>query len=278
MNVIDTPTSSSMKAVRGFTLIELLVVIAIIAILAAILFPVFAQAKAAAKRTLTISNAKQIGLGTMMYADDNNDTYCYASIYNGGVTPGKEETTAMKTIFPYIKSIGVWYHGFSGPPRDARVPANQDANWGNWIYGVTIATNGYLLRGYDAAYAQYAPPPLTSSSVDQIASRALFVPTANRNDPSSGAYTINDDPGYFCVTPAENADNPYYNRLWTVAKLHAKGIASTFMDGHSALAQGKLRFDCTPETRYGSAFGAWIARPDIARFWSFDYAYNYTVN
>lgn len=59
----------------GFTLIELLVVIAIIAILAAILFPVFAQAKAAAKKTTAVSNAKQIGLGHLMYLNDFDDRY-----------------------------------------------------------------------------------------------------------------------------------------------------------------------------------------------------------
>jgi len=59
--------------VRAFTLIELLVVIAIIAILAAILFPVFAQAKAAAKKTVCLSQTKQIGLGTIMYATDYDD-------------------------------------------------------------------------------------------------------------------------------------------------------------------------------------------------------------
>ena len=58
---------------KGFTLIELLVVIAIIAILAAILFPVFAQAKAAAKKTASLSNQKQIGLATVMYAGDFDD-------------------------------------------------------------------------------------------------------------------------------------------------------------------------------------------------------------
>ncbi|MFN9897711.1 MAG: prepilin-type N-terminal cleavage/methylation domain-containing protein, partial [bacterium] len=60
---------------KAFTLIELLVVIAIIAILAAILFPVFAQAKAAAKKAAGISNQKQISLGITMYGADNDDMY-----------------------------------------------------------------------------------------------------------------------------------------------------------------------------------------------------------
>ena len=66
---------------RGFTLIELLVVIAIIAILAAILFPVFARARAAARKISGLSNLKQIALGTLMYVQDYDERYPY---YNWG--------------------------------------------------------------------------------------------------------------------------------------------------------------------------------------------------
>src|SRR5438128_9990650 len=62
-----------MKPTRGFTLIELLVVIAIIAILAAILFPVFAQAREKARQTSCLSNTKQIGIALMMYAQDYDE-------------------------------------------------------------------------------------------------------------------------------------------------------------------------------------------------------------
>ncbi len=67
--------SVSISARRGFTLIELLVVIAIIAILAAILFPVFARARENARRTACISNVKQLGLAWMMYVQDNDETF-----------------------------------------------------------------------------------------------------------------------------------------------------------------------------------------------------------
>ena len=70
----------------GFTLIELLVVIAIIAILAAILFPVFSQAKEAARKTATLNNFKQIGTAMKLYVADNDD--CYPLAWSPDTTNG----------------------------------------------------------------------------------------------------------------------------------------------------------------------------------------------
>ncbi len=90
--------------VRGFTLIELLVVIAIIAILAAILFPVFARARENARRASCQSNLKQIGLAVMQYSQDYDELYPYAPW--GG---GNAGTRALGLLTePYHKSSQLW--------------------------------------------------------------------------------------------------------------------------------------------------------------------------
>lgn len=88
-----------MNSKKAFTLIELLVVIAIIAILAAILFPVFAQAKMAAKKTVSLSNVKQIDLSFHMYAGDVDDTFPMSE-YGTGDT----HVTWEAAVYPYVKS------------------------------------------------------------------------------------------------------------------------------------------------------------------------------
>lgn len=90
---------------RAFTLIELLVVIAIIAILAAILFPVFAQAKASAKRTQELSNVKNIALGVIMYQTDHDDIL--PLVYQANWSQPRHRITLWKdSIYPYIKNGG----------------------------------------------------------------------------------------------------------------------------------------------------------------------------
>src|ERR687884_1962315 len=89
----------------GFTLIELLVVIAIIAILAAILFPVFAQAREQARMSTCLSNFKQIGLGVMMYVQDWDETYPISRLYQlpGGSNCNQKIVTWKTETAPYVK-------------------------------------------------------------------------------------------------------------------------------------------------------------------------------
>lgn len=95
------------RSIKAFTLIELLVVIAIIAILAAILFPVFAQARVSALITATTSNMKQIGTATVQYTDDNNGAFSY--IRSGGSDANRRNWKHF--LQPYAKSADVFRDG-----------------------------------------------------------------------------------------------------------------------------------------------------------------------
>ena len=94
---------------RAFTLIELLVVIAIIAILAAILFPVFAQARERARAVSCVSNLKQIGLGLMMYSQDYDETLPVAFPANPPINGGGQAVTPFESMIqPYTKNDQMW--------------------------------------------------------------------------------------------------------------------------------------------------------------------------
>jgi prepilin-type N-terminal cleavage/methylation domain-containing protein/prepilin-type processing-associated H-X9-DG protein len=133
----------------AFTLIELLVVIAIIAILAAILFPVFAQAREKARQTSCLSNFKQIGLGVLMYAQDSDELLPLVNYgYNaaGTAVAGNPQTNAkwIDVIFPYVKSEEM-YHC----PSDAENP--------NYVYfkkGRTTPAAGQLPQFGSYAFSQ----------------------------------------------------------------------------------------------------------------------------
>jgi prepilin-type N-terminal cleavage/methylation domain-containing protein/prepilin-type processing-associated H-X9-DG protein len=141
---------------QAFTLIELLVVIAIIAILAAILFPVFAQAKLAAKKTNDLSQNKQLGLSSLMYSNDYDDqamAFPYAATWstscpgcgsNTVFTHGEMGPWWSDRLHPYVKNKGIFAN-----------PTNMDTLYlckGYWKPGATSATDTVTSDFYRVTY------------------------------------------------------------------------------------------------------------------------------
>src|SRR5438045_1233710 len=101
-----------MRRGNGFTLIELLVVIAIIAILAAILFPVFAQAREKARQSACLSNQKQIGVALSLYVQDYDETLPSSKSHGAWWTKADAKTWpppfARDQVMPYVKNEALW--------------------------------------------------------------------------------------------------------------------------------------------------------------------------
>ena len=120
---------------RGFTLIELLVVIAIIAILAAILFPVFARARESARRTGCLSNMKQVTTGIMMYTQDYDEVLPYqqdGDLCDYGKSP---HAVWITSTMPYVKNKQVWWcpSADKGPAWPPQPTPESDSNY--WYNG-----------------------------------------------------------------------------------------------------------------------------------------------
>lgn len=134
---------------KAFTLIELLVVIAIIAILAAILFPVFARARENARRASCSANLKQIGMGMMQYVQDYDEKYPtqaslnpapYAELLNSALNASNQ--TWIGSIHPYVKSWQVYK--CPSTKNFVRVPAEPPGSGGNPTQN---SNTGYAANG-----------------------------------------------------------------------------------------------------------------------------------
>ncbi len=140
-----TPFSPSHRhtATRtAFTLIELLVVIAIIAILAAILFPVFGQARERARMTSCLSNVKQLGLGILQYAQDYDDLLPVVG------TNSQKRGPWMLQVFPYVKSTQIYSCPSLGDVKytaDRTISGNYTAYGWNWNLANSVNNSGYAL-------------------------------------------------------------------------------------------------------------------------------------
>ncbi len=176
---------------KAFTLIELLVVIAIIAILAAILFPVFAQAKLAAKKTVALSNVKEIATSAQMYLGDSDDVYPQAEAGSDGTNDYVSWCTAL---YPYIKNgdfkqqTGVAFmqsYGsdgiFRSPGNPRPVVAGQNSE-GAFSFGAHHAL--FVDNFYDGSTGPFSPG-VNASSVPAPADLIAFMEKGT-NNPGAG--------------------------------------------------------------------------------------------
>lgn len=182
---------------RGFTLIELLVVIAIIAILAAILFPVFAQAREKARQVACISNMSQIGKATRMYVDDFDGAF-YSHRYNcaggtacnpfladpqlaAGITQGARTRVFWVSVLqPYIKNYGVFRcpsNPFSwvGGSTDSAVAAPGCTGCDGRGYGGqnSYGHNDFWMSAAASVNGGAAPSPVIDAAVPRPTSTIL---------------------------------------------------------------------------------------------------------
>ncbi|MCC6444458.1 MAG: DUF1559 domain-containing protein [Armatimonadetes bacterium] len=207
---------------KGFTLIELLVVIAIIAILAAILFPVFAQAREKARAISCMSNVKQLGNAVMMYVQDYDEMY---PLYRANWADN-DESWWLNLLLPYIKNQGVYQCTSLSHKR-------------LWIWG-----------GYGANTHVINVPPVSLAKLARPAETIMFGDSMRAE---TGCLAPDSVPGGWpqlhCPLPGHNQECPPiiesdgYN-TYGIGNRHQAGANIAFADGHckwmrrDALIQG----------------------------------------
>ena len=224
---------------KGFTLIELLVVIAIIAILAAILFPVFAQAREKARASSCLSNTKQIGTAVQLYVDDFDETLpCEGYRMPSGMSTanfkgypmwdlgviqhnmyGWGDVSWADQIFPYLKSINILVC------PSMKMKSKCYAEWPKVVptcgYGYNSRLTEYQNSGDYPITKVYSLPELKNPS------KMVFV--------GDCSYQKHNDYGYLSklCKPEFNLCTPSYATDWIRADRHNGGCNFCFADGHA---------------------------------------------
>ena len=199
---------------EGFTLIELLVVIAIIAILAAILFPVFARAREKARQTSCLSNVKELGLGMLMYVEDYDGMFPRTSYSESKMDP--PGIFWASCILPYVKNYQVYVC-----PSDVRSPGTFSYN--NWTFPIR-PIYGYNERLGDKKLPEIRYPTELLMLGDcchqvfaSIPGRVAWANSGDRVRYGAGAAWPNGDPNYM---------KDQYSR-------HNGGENHCYVDGHA---------------------------------------------
>jgi len=260
------------RSYRGFTLIELLVVIAIIAILAAILFPVFAQAREKARTTSCLSNFKQGALAWVMYIQDYDETIVPFATTGHGASPVGDTQWWPYLMNPYIKNWQIFH-----------CPSATDPNgdWGSgpnaWAYNWMVHANlgyNYLDLSQWNACAYNGTVGLGLANVDTPAFTILFVDSAHQTPANpyptnsvGGFSTVQAPAQYAAIVPAINTctwydgvhggfdwttPGPIPNYTgWTINR-HTQGMNAAWVDGHA-------KFQRPAQLWAGTNFGPGVA-------------------
>lgn len=225
---------------KGFTLIELLIVIAIIAILASILFPVFARTRENARRTSCLSNLKQIGLATVQYTQD----YDERSFPAGGPTWDNILSTTVflpswrQRMYPYIKNVQV----FRCPSRPIGGFTTSQADWPVENYPampISYSTTNFFSGTSGQAIAGYVEPSRKIMVVESPRDGSTFGSPAWNNGCAGG------DTNW--TTYWTDPNNKFLGHLGTLNYLFIDGHAKAYRPTQTALPYNMWgASDCAP--------------------------------
>ena len=226
---------------RAFTLVELLVVIAIVAILAAILFPAFAQAKAAAKKTVDLSNLKQIGTAYTLYANDADDHLPLTTMNMDGATMEmRPKASWVIECQPYIKSYDMLRSPGDAsaywPPKGTKWPdpsaSPMDPRWSQY------RTTSYLLNAFTSG--DYLGTGAYSSTTSMNAPASVIYLALARDDVAPRDHFH----PFYWGTPPERSSMMMGSVVWDGAANETKELKlRAFGDGANyAYADGHAKF------------------------------------
>jgi prepilin-type N-terminal cleavage/methylation domain-containing protein/prepilin-type processing-associated H-X9-DG protein len=224
---------------KGFTLIELLVVIAIIAILAAILFPVFAQAREKARQAACLSNAKQIGLACRMYAQDYDDF----NVPERLLLKGGHYVSFRVLLQPYVKNKQVFICS-SASQLNTYATTNWEAQGYDHPSGKPHLTAGYAMNRVHwdpgSAWDTKGPNPSTGdnfsvadASIVAPAECILIMDSVSGGTNTDGWYSVHyqsNNPGFI---RGVNPQKYYGGKQDMGCCLHNGGASYIFVDGHA---------------------------------------------